>query len=164
MWKNTQWPIGFLWPQGPGFGSPVYFNYIHDLYDDVMTWNHFPLYWPCVIGFHQGCDFPSWKVNDGELWCFFCCLPELTVWHHWLQTLLDSCHCKGHIITISFTISYFDDCHFNRALQINSPPGMQLIPSNRTTPSRQTGGIGVTVHSQRRVTIPIARWTVGWAR
>ena len=163
MWKNTQWPIGFLWPQGPGFGPPCI-----SIIFTTLWWCHDMKSFSTLLALCDWIPPGMWfPVTKSQWWgalVLFCCLPELTVWHHWLQTLLDSCHCKGHIITISFMISYFDDCHFNRALQINSPPGMQLIPSNRTTPSRQTGGIGVTVHSQRRVTIPIARWTVGWAR
>ena len=45
-------------------------------HDDVITWKHFPRYWPFVRGEFTG---PRWtprtKASDAELWClFFICV------------------------------------------------------------------------------------------
>ena len=42
--------------------------------DDVITWKHFPRYWPFVWGIHRW--IPSTKASDAELWCLLWSAPE----------------------------------------------------------------------------------------
>ena len=45
-------------------------------YDDVITWKHFPRYWPLVWGIHR------WSPHKGqcaELWCFLLSAPKCWV-------------------------------------------------------------------------------------
>ena len=41
------------------------------IHDDVITWKHFPRYWPFVRGIHRSRWIPHSKASDAGLWCFF---------------------------------------------------------------------------------------------
>ena len=48
-------------------------NYIYSTHKNVMTWKHFPHYWPFVRGPPQIIGFPSQRTISVELWYFLCC-------------------------------------------------------------------------------------------
>ena len=48
-------------------------------HDDVMTWKHFPCYWPFVRGIHRWPVNSHTKASDAELWGFLWSASESTL-------------------------------------------------------------------------------------
>ena len=48
-------------------------------HDDVITWKHFPRYWPFVRGIHRPRWIPHTKASYAELWCLLWSAPEWIV-------------------------------------------------------------------------------------
>ena len=53
--------------ESPGYQQPWY--WLHSVHN-VMTWKHFPTYWPFVPGINRS------PASDAELWCFLWSVPE----------------------------------------------------------------------------------------